>query len=187
MMRRNKLLLSLLFVAVPLTAQTTPSRTQPGRVYAYAQSAEYQVKQAAEALAGERKVYENDLAVLQLLRTADVALTDPMQPANALQKAYESVDKAKSLGAEFLVMQGIIRMHHELDAARRSTATAEFPRLRAVLREHALGPASRVAVRNALKLEQELMAWLRVQQVISDHLRSVSAITGESLRAAEQP
>lgn len=186
-MRRTKLLLCLVSIAVPLTAQTTASRTQPGRVYAYAQQAEHQLKQAAEALAAEKKVYDNDLAVLQLLRAADAALTDPMQPANALQKAYESVDKAKSLGAEFLVMQGIIRMHGELEAARRSPATADFPRLRATLRDHAVGPASRVAVRNALKLEQEMMAWLRTQQAIAEHLRSISAIVGDSLRAAEQP
>lgn len=183
-MRRIEPLVCALILAAPLLAQAPP---QTRRASARADMAQLQVRQASEQLAAEKKVYEADVQVLQHLRAADVGLTDPMQPNNALQKAYESVGKAKPLATDQLVLQGIIQMERELEAARRSAATADFPRLRSLLRDHALGPASRVAVRNALRLEEEMQAWIRLQQMIADHLRNISSITSDSLRASEQP
>jgi hypothetical protein len=175
--------LLLLAVATALVAQ--PS-SRPRRIMPHANSAEMAIKQAAEQLATEKKMFERDIEVLRRLRNADAALADAMQPATAIQKAYEEVDAAKSLGAEFLVMQGVSRTLHLLEEARRSPGAADFGRLRSILRDQALGPASRVAVRNALRLQEETLAWMRVQELISVHLRTISEITSESLRAAQQ-
>jgi hypothetical protein len=147
---------------------------------------EIAIKQAAERLADEKKGYERDVAVLRHLRLADAALADAMQPSNALQKAFEEVDAARGLDPDFLVVQGVIRMHDELDAARRSPQAADFGRLRSLLRSEALNPAARVTVRNALHLQEETLAWLKVQQLITDHLRALSEISGNSLRASEE-
>jgi len=155
-----------------------------------ADAAEIAVKQAAEQLTIIKKICERDVDVLRHLRTADDALTDPMQPTNAVQKAYEEVDAAKSLAQspvpEFLVLQGVIRAEREVEGARRSPMTADFGHLRSVLRAEALGPASRVAVRDALRLQDEALAWLKVQQLIADHLRAIAEISNQTLRASEQ-
>jgi len=83
-------------------------------------------------------------------------------------------------------MQGVVKSERALEDARRSPMTADFGRLRAILRDEAVGSASRVAVRDALRLEDETLAWLRVQQLIAEHLRSISEISNQSLRAAER-
>lgn len=175
----------LLMLVLTTTAFSQPARVKP--IAPNASGAEMAIKQAMDVLAQQRKVVERDLEVLTHLRSADVALTDPMQPENAMQKAYEEVDKAKSLGAEFNVAQGIIKVERELESARRSPMSADFGRLRAILREQALGPASRVIGRHALRLQEETLAWLRVQELISAHVRTLAEITGESLRATTTP
>lgn len=176
--------LLLLAVATALVAQ--PSSRPRRMVTPHAHSAEMAIKQAAEQLVFEKKSLERDIEVLRRLRNADAALADAMQPATALQKAYEEVDAAKSLGPEFLVMQGVGRALEQLESARRSPGAADFGRLRSILRDDAVGPASRVAVRNALRLQDETLAWMRVQELVSVHLRTISEITSESLRAAQQ-
>src|SRR5436305_7071528 len=145
-----------LALSSPLFAQ--PARVRP--IGPGAMNAEMSVKQAMEALGNQRKIVDRDLEVLKHLKSADVALTDPMQPENAIQKAYEEVDKAKTLMPEPLVYQGVIKVERELEAARRSPMTADFGRLRALMLQLALGPASRVVARNALRLEEETLAWL---------------------------
>ena len=49
----------------------------------------------------------------------------------------------------------------------------------------AILPAQRVAARNALALEEQILDWIKVQQLISAHLRRMSEIAGESLRASQ--
>ncbi|HVR37816.1 MAG TPA: hypothetical protein VMU84_01880 [Thermoanaerobaculia bacterium] len=188
-MRSHTVALIVCLFAANVYAQTRP----PNRPRVEAQqrgtpqtvAAEGAVKEASEDLAEFRRVAARDIAILMHLRAADAAMADAMQPSNAIQKAFEEVDTAKSLGPDFYVMQGVIKVKAELEEARRSPVTADFGRLRTLLREHALGPASRVAVRNALHLEEETAAWLRVQDMISAHLRTLTDIAGDSLRATE--
>jgi hypothetical protein len=180
--------LLIAMIALPMLGQAPPPRQRVFRPVApNAEGAESAVKQAAEQLAAFRKVCERDVDVLRHLRAADAALTDPMQPTVAVQKAVEEVDKAKSLQPEFVVLQGVIKVQRELESAQRSPVVADFGHLRAVLRDNAVGPASRVAVRDALRLQEETAAWLRVEQLIADHLRNLSDIAGATLRASEQP
>lgn len=171
----------LILVSHQVSAQRPPVRrfAQP------ALTAEMAVKSAMEQLAAEKRIFERDIQILAHLHQADDALADAMQPSNAIQKAYDHVDKAKSLDPEFFVKQGVIKVHQELEVARRSPGMADFGRLRMFLRE-AEGPAARVATRNALRLEEEIFAWMKVQELISQHVRAVSEIAGESLRAAQQ-
>ena len=144
------------------------------------------VKQSMEMLAAVRKTVERDAEVLGHLRAADDALVDNMQPSNAIQKAYEEVEKAKSLGPEFNVMQGVIKAERELEGARRSPVSADFGHLRSVLRDEALGPATRLVVRNAQRLQEETVAWLRVQELIAGHVRALSEIASSSLQASQK-
>ncbi|HEY0144183.1 MAG TPA: hypothetical protein VGF48_25070 [Thermoanaerobaculia bacterium] len=174
---------AVVLLALPLLAQ---SRTTQRRLPARADTAEAVIKQAGELLVDEKKIYDRDVQVLRHLQAADEALTDDMQRAVGLQTAFEEVAKARSLGADYTVVPGLIKMGNELETARRSISTADFGRLRSLLREHALGPASRVAMRNALKLEEEMLAWLKVQELISVHLRQMSEISGQSLRASQE-
>ena len=190
-MRRAPLwviLVAVFAVIVAAQPQPQPRRVRPRdpRLRYQAEAAEGIVKEAARLLVEQRKLYERDIKVLAHLRNADDALADAMQPSSALQMAYEEVDKALSLEPEFLVKQGVIRMRQELDAARDSPTNADFGRLRSLLREEAFGPASRVAIRNAAELQEETVAWLKVQVLVADHLRSLSEISSESLRAAER-
>jgi hypothetical protein len=173
--------LVLLLLACPAFAQ----RKLPPRVPVRAESMEGIVKQAMEQLGNDRKVYERDIEVLRHLRLAGDALADSMQPHNALQKAYDEVIEAKRLNPELTVMQGVLKLQAELEAALRSVANADFGRIRSMLRDEALRPASRIVVRNASKLEDELQVWLRVQQLIADHAKNLSEVSSLSLRAAE--
>ena len=150
------------------------------------------MKQAMDQFVPIKKMCDRDVEVLAHLRAADNALVDPMQPSNAIQKALDEVNLAarleadRSLGPpELLIMQGIAKAQSALESARLSPMTADFAHLRATLREFALAPASRVAVRDASALQAETMAWLRVQSLISEHVRVVSDETGAVLRASE--
>jgi small-conductance mechanosensitive channel len=186
-MRKLFAALVLSLLGTSIVAQSPPRQrpTRPVAPYA-AQNAEAAIKQAMEQLASLKKSFDRDIEVLNHLQAADAALADAMQPANAIQKAYEHIVAAQALQPDFLVYQGVIRMQHELESARRSPAVADFGRLRSLLRDEALGPASRVAARNALRLQEETVAWLKVQELISAHLRVLSEIAGESLRAAQK-
>jgi Arc/MetJ-type ribon-helix-helix transcriptional regulator len=185
-MRRFVLLpLSLALLTVPLIAQPQPRR--PVRYASRAEAIELAVRNATEQFANEKKAIERDTAVLRHLRAADTALTDAMQPTNAIQKAYEEVDAAHGLGPEFTVAQGVIQMRDELDAARRSPGSADFNHLRGLLRKEAIGPAVRLVVRNSLRLQEETVAWLKVEQLIGDHLRAISDLSSDALRATDEP
>jgi hypothetical protein len=178
-----------MLAATPALAQTRDRINRPPsgqRVTPGANAAEMNVKLAMDQLANMKKMYDRDVEVLNHLRGADDALADNMQPSIALQKAYESVVKAHSLNPEFLVLQGVIKIEHELESARRSPVGADFGHLRGILRDDALGPASRVAERNALRLQEESLAWLRVQELISAHVRALTEIAGDSLRASQR-
>ncbi|MEO8036227.1 MAG: hypothetical protein ABI837_17460 [Acidobacteriota bacterium] len=178
------LMLTISIVTVPMLAQPIRSRSGPPPQRALA--AENSARQAAEQLAADRKIYERDVEVLRHLRAADKALVDPMQPATAVQKAHEEIAAAKALGPEPGVLYGLIRAEREVEAARLSPATADFGHLRSVIRDQALVPASRVVVRNVSQLQEETLAWIKVQELIAAQLRALSEISGESLRASEQ-
>jgi hypothetical protein len=139
-----------------------------------------------DQLAAEKKTYDRDLEMLRHLRLADEALTDPMQPNNAIQKAYEEVGRAKSLVPELFVLQGVTRVEKEVETARLSPATTDFGRLRGILRTEVIGPASRLVARDGARLQEETLSWIRVQELISAHLRQLAEISAESLRAAAQ-
>ena len=138
-----------------------------------------------EQLANRKKIFERDLAVLQHLRTADNALADTMQPNNAIEKAFEEVQAAHRLDPDFDVIQGVIKAERALEEARRSATTADFGHLRGIVRGEAGGPAARVVARNGTKLQEETLAWIKVQELISSHLRALSEIAADSLRAVQ--
>jgi hypothetical protein len=176
-------------VSLPVIAQSaTPRRTppRPQQRSPHALGAEMSIKQAMEQLGEVRKRYERDLEVLRRLNAADDALVDPMQPHNAVEKAWEDVDAAKAHVSDFTTRQGIVRMQKELEDARRSPTSADFGRLRALLRSEALAPATRTVATNGAAMQDELLSWIKVQELITAHLRSMSEISAESLRAALQ-
>lgn len=178
-------LIAVLALSPHLEAQQ-PQPHRPPRFSPTATGAENAVKNAMQQFAQEKKAFERDIEVLRQLRLADDALVDPMQPATALQKAHEHAARAKDLAVEFAVKQGVIKAEQEIASAKRSPGMADFARLRSVLRTEAIGPASRLVARNALRLEEDILAWLKVQESIAQHLRSLSDVAGESLRAAIQ-
>jgi len=169
-------------VSTPMFAQ--PSRRRP-IAPGSAAAAESAVKEAMEQLGEERKAFERDLKVLNFIRESDKALVDAMQPTVALQKAHDAISEAERLNPDFFLGQAIIDARQEIDNALRSPGAADFPRLRARLRE-ALGISSRLVVRNALRLQEETIGWLKVQELISLHLKTLADITGDSLRASDQ-
>ena len=187
-MRKLPLLVVTTLFSFSLLAQPAPrTRVVPQLPRSLqAGAAEAAVKQAMDQLAADKKAYERDLDVLRHLRAADVALTDPMQPNNAVQKAHEEVGAAKILNPEFTVMQGVIRAEKEIENARLSPMTTDFGRLRGIIRTEAIGPASRVVARNGARLQDDTLSWIRVQELISSHLRQLAEISAESLRAASQ-
>jgi hypothetical protein len=181
-MKTIRAVMAIFLVALPISAQPTRRPIRPGFRPDVAEQA---IKQAMEQLGNERKAFERDLEILKQLRLGDTALTDPMQPGVAISKAQDAVGKAKQLGPDPTVIQDVIRAERELEAAERSPGSADFGRLRTFVRA-AVTSESRVVVRNALRLQEETLAWLRIQQLIAEHVRVLSEITGDSLRAAEQ-
>jgi hypothetical protein len=143
---------------------------------------EAQMRQLAERLADEKKAYERDVRVLALLRAADEALVDPMQPAAAIQKALENVSEAERLGPPFTVMQGVIASRQALESARLSPGSANFGRLRDAIRRDAAGPAARTVLRNTARLQEEIRAWLRVQDFVTQHLGRLAEIADVGMR-----
>jgi hypothetical protein len=181
-MRRILMVLVVTFVSTTLLAQR-PSRRVPPSL-GPAVSAERMVKEAMERLGEERKEYERDLKVLGHIRNSDKALVDAMQPTVALEKAHDGISEAERLNPDFFLGQAIIHARQEIENARRSPAAADFERLRALIRD-ALGISSRLVVRNALRMQEETMAWISVQELIATHLKTLADITGESLRASD--
>jgi hypothetical protein len=184
-MRRLVLLVSLALLALVLPVVAQPSR-RPSRTIVRTDAAEAAIRVAADQLANDRRGIERDVAVLRHLRAADAALTDPMQPTNAVQKAYEEVSEAKRLAPDFAALQGVITVQEALEDARRSPGAVDFARLRSLLRTGALAPAARVVVRNSLRLQDETVGWLKIQQMVGDHLRMLSDLGSDSLRAVEE-
>ena len=151
-----------------------------------AEQVEMYLKQAAEQLAILRKAFDRDIEILTHVRTSDNALVDPMQPNNAVEKSLEEMKKAHDMQPPFDVDQGVIVSIRALESARLSPTSADFGKLRSVIRENALGPAARTVNRNALRLNEEMNEWIKIQQMISDNLRTMSDIASTSMRAAEQ-
>ena len=172
--------------AVPLLAQTPPPRRVIPRGALPADGASAAIKVAIEQLTNQKKIYDRDMEVLKHVRVADAALIDPSQPMNALQKAFEEIEKAKSLVPDFVVMDGLTKTSRVLDDARRSPGAADFGRLRAIVAQLAERPAARAVVNNVARLEDDILSWLKVQEAISVHLRVLSEIAGESLRASQE-
>lgn len=181
-MRRLWIAGAVLLFAFPLFAQPRPRRAGSGDALA----AEMAVKRAIETLGEERRGMERDLKILLALQAADQSLVDPMQPSAAIQKAFEQVSEAERIVADFALRQAIVRMRQELENARRSPLSADFARLRALLRDDAIRTASRIVSSNALRLEEESLAWIGIQQMIGEHLRTLSQIAGDSLRAGQR-
>lgn len=184
-MRRTLALLIGSISLVAMAQSHSPETARQRRSTNHAIAAERAARQAYDQVKIDQRVFENDVAVLRRLREADRALADSTQPVNALQTAYEAVDAAYRLGPESSVMSGVIRILRELDQARRSPAMSDFERLRSLLAEEALTPASRVVVRNSLRLEEETIAWLKVQEAIGAQLRLLSDVKHASLVAAQ--
>ena len=183
-MRRTLVVAAVILGSTSLLAQRPPRRMGPAA--AGVQQAEMAVRQAAERLADTRKAVERQLQVLMHVRKSDAALADAMQPSVAVQEAFEQLSRAESLNLDPIVRHGLIRARQEVDAARKSPGSADFGRLRGIIREHALGPASRQAMRTATALQDETMAWMSVQELIAIHLKTLTEITGEALRAAQE-
>jgi hypothetical protein len=184
-MRRPLAILTMTLLCTALEAQRPPRRPMTQSTQG-AQSAEMAIKQAAERLADTRKAVERQLQVLAHVRGSDRALADAMQPSVAVQEAFEHIAKAESLNLDPVVRQGLIRARQAVDAARKSPGTADFGQLRGIIREEALGPASRAAMRTATMLQDETMAWMTVQELIAIHLKTLSEITGDALRASQE-
>jgi hypothetical protein len=182
-MRRASLLLAVCVLAFPVWSQQR--RPVERRGPSPATSVEIALRNAIEQFAGRKKMYERDFKVLEHLQRADEILTDPMQPATAIQRSWEQVREAERLEPEFLVMQGVIRARQELESARRSPSSSDFGRLRATLQSEAIGPSRRLVARNALALEEETLEWLRAQEAISRHLREMAELAAESLRRSQ--
>ena len=181
-MRTTALPLTLAFVCLPVFAQT---RRPAPPINTITYNAEAAIKQAMENLGNEKKIYERDLEALQRVRNADAALTDPMQPNNAIQKAIDELAAADPLVSDLFVKNGIIKARQQVEEARRSPASADFGRLRASLRTDALGPTIRLVARNGARLQEETLAWIRIQELISMHLKALAEMTSASLRAAQ--
>jgi hypothetical protein len=109
-----------------------------------------------------------------------------MQPGIAVEKAYEQMAEAERKNANPYLAPAIIRARQVLEDARRSPASADFGRLRALVRDEALGPFQRHVVRGANALHDETVAWLNVQELIATHLKSLADLTSEGLRAADE-
>lgn len=183
-MRVTSIFLVLLCGSVSVSAQrVVPGRS--GRALSNAANAEMSVNQAAEQLGAEKKAFDRDVEVLRHLHAAEKALTDPTQPTTAVQKAFEEVATAKGLITDFYLTQSVVQMDRELENARRSPASADFGRLRSLLQQEVTAPAARLVVRNAILLEEETRAWIRIEELIASHLRMLSEISGESLRASQ--
>ncbi len=174
-----------MLACVSVAGQTRPPMRRPPVSSPSAQYAEGAVKAAIEILGNSKKNLDRDVLTLKHLRSADVALTDPMQPAVAIQAALEKVQAAEATVIDFYARQGIIAVRQALESARRSPGSADFGRLRAMLQDGAIGPSARVCARNAASLQEETMAWLTVQDLIGLHLRQMTEISSEHLNAAQ--
>lgn len=169
------ILTSVCLSAQPRGRRVTSHNAQTGGV-------ETLVKDAAMRLAEQKKAIDRDLHVLAELRTADDALTDPMQPSVSVQKALDHVSKAETFVSDFHTLQGVTRVRQQLEAAKRSPAAADFGRLRAILQSEAIGPASRIVAQDGAKLTEESVAWLAAQELIVGHLRQLTETAAECLR-----
>jgi hypothetical protein len=187
-MRNIVVAVVLSMLAFSLSAQSPQPRRvlrpNPRGYNMQAASAEAAVKQAMEQLVPLKKNFDRDLEVLGHLLAAEEALGNDMQPHNALQKASDEVDEARRFAVDGATVQGVIKMQELLEQANRSPAVAEFSRLRALLHTEATGPAQRAVARNGSALQEEILAWIKVQELINGHLRAMTEISAESVRAS---
>lgn len=190
-MLRRFFALGLVLASLNVHAQSgrTHVRRQTQRTYDVSQI-ETIVKDASRRLAEQKKIVDADLEVLALLRAADVALTDPMQPNVALQKAIDHVDKAQTIipfhQENHWVRQGLISMDRALDDAKRSPGAADFGRLRFLLHRDCVAPAARVAIKHSSSLQQELASWIVAQEWITAHLQLLQQVSAEAILAAQE-
>lgn len=181
--------IAVLFLALASSVAAQESDAppaRPARISPRAHAVEVAIARAVEQFAHAREAAERNVKVLAHLRAADDALADPMQPHVAIESAWRDVNKAYDLKPDILVQEGVIRLRNELESARRSPTTTDFGRLRSLLRTEAMGPASRVASRHAARLQEELLAWFAVHDLVGAHLQSIGRAAGESLQAAQQ-
>ncbi|MHB0971458.1 MAG: hypothetical protein ACYC7A_17140 [Thermoanaerobaculia bacterium] len=151
----------------------------------HAKPAETAIQAAMEQLGRERKIVEREVLILKHLQVADDALTDPMQPSVSVQKAFDEVAEAKRLeSTDIRVRNGVVEALKVIDDARKSPTSADFGRLRSILRTEATGPATRYALRITAALQEETIAWLRVQRLIGDHLAELADIEGGTLQTS---
>jgi hypothetical protein len=136
------------------------------------------INRMAEQLGEERKRYERSVAILRHLRTADKALIDAMQPTVAVQKALDEVMKAEGLSPN---SNSLVAMRQELERARLSPTTADFDRLRRLLRENTIDPFARGVLGTAASLQRELTAWLALQNDIANHMDALNQTIGAGL------
>ncbi len=185
---RILVMLMTITLSIPMLAQSTPPRRIIPRASRgqEAEAAESYIKQAAEQLLPIKKRFDRDLAILHHINNVDEALSDESQPYNAIQKACDEIDEAKRLEPDFLVKQGVVASQQALDQARRGPGSADFSRLRTLVRTEAAAPALRAVARNGALLQEELLAWIKVQELISAHLRSLAEISAESVRVTQQ-
>ena len=153
------------------------------RAVSHTRSAASLVTTAIEQLSSEKERLDRDVKLLQHLYSADAALLDASQPATAIQKASEHVAEAERLNsAEFTVRDGLIRVRKRIDLAQRSPGLADFDQLRTSLRQDALSPTSRVVARNTFRLQQEALGWIKFQEHLTAHLRTLTELTDANLR-----
>lgn len=189
-MLRLFIALGLVFASLNGLAQSgrTNVRRSPQRTYDVSQI-ETIVKDASRRLTEQKKIVDADLEALALLRAADVALTDPMQPSVALQKALDHVDKAKAIlpvhQENHWVRQGLIAMERALADAKRSPGAADFGRLRFQLHRDCVAPATRVALKHSSSLQQELASWIVAQEWITGHLQLLQQVSADAILAAQ--
>lgn len=151
----------------------------------HAQPAETAIQAAMEQLGRERKIVEREVLILKHLHVADDALTDPMQPSVSIQKAFDEVSEATRLNStDMRVRNGVVEVLQVIVDARKSPTSADFGRLRGILRTEATGPATRYALRITAALQEETIAWLRVQRLIGDHLAELADIQGGTLQTS---
>jgi hypothetical protein len=190
-MLRMSIALGLVLASLNVHAQPgrTHVRRSPQRTFDVSQI-ETIVKDASRRLTEQKKIVDADLEVLALLRAADVALTDPMQPNVALQKAIDHVDKAQAIlpvhQENLWVRQGLISVKRVLDDARRSPGAADFGRLRFQLHRDCVAPATRVALKHSSSLQQELASWIVAQEWITGHLQLLQQVSSEAILAAQE-
>lgn len=176
--------LFLCLLAPSLLAQTYTERSREAVVRAI--RTEGVVREAMRELGEEKKsILEPAIEVLRKIEVADAALVDPMQPSASLDTAWKEIHEARELiGPNSRLRIGFSRVIAELESARRSPMTADLGRIRSLIQGELKRPASREVVENVERLQDEILAWIKVQDLITAHLKTLSEAAGASLKAS---